>query len=113
MNPRDEKILIIIHQKQNSDYGNAVPFSIIQKSLRWIDGTDLTSDLLKLNSDGYIWKIEDPVSGLGWWYGLSSAGNREYERIKYDNAERRKNRSTQIISAIIGAFLGFVLGRIV
>lgn len=111
MNPRDEKILLIIKKKENTNYENLVPFSVIQKSFPWIDGAELTSDLLKLDANGYLWKIDDPVSHIGWWYGLTPFGKRECERIKYDNLERRKNRNIQIISTVIGVLLGFILGK--
>ena len=113
MNPRDEKILLTVRRKQKADYGNLVPFCIIQKSFPWIDGTELTADLLKLTENGYLWKVPDPASPLnGWWYGLTPLGNRECERIKYDSAERKKNRNIQLISVIIGAILGFLLNEL-
>lgn len=112
MNPRDEKLLLTIKKNQNTNYGNSVPFSIIQKSFPWIDGSELTADLLNLCDCGYLWSIDDPISHMGWWYGLTSAGSRECERIKYDNSEHRKNRNIQIISALIGVLFGFVLGKL-
>lgn len=54
MNPRDEKIITIIHKKQRSDYENFVPFVVIQRSLPWTDGTELTIDLLNLSEQGYL-----------------------------------------------------------
>ncbi len=111
MNPRDEKILLLIRKKQNQDYGNLVPFCIIHKAFLWIDPTELTIDLLKLDEDNYLWKIEDPVSHRGWWYGLTSQGKRECERIKHDNLENRKNRNIQLVSTIVGAIIGFLLNE--
>ncbi len=111
MNPRDEKILLTIEKKQRYDYENLVPFCVVQKSFPWVDGTELTSDLLKLNENDYLWKIINPVSQMGWWYGLTSLGKRECERIKHDNTEAKRNRSIQIVSTIIGTLLGFFLGK--
>lgn len=113
MNPRDEKILIALKRKQKADYSNLVPFRVIQKSFPWIDGTELTSDLLELTENGYLRKVPEPSSSMcGWWYGLTSLGNRECERINHDSAERRKNRSIQLISAIVGVVLGYLLNEL-
>lgn len=110
MNPRDEKILLAIKRKQKSDYGNLVPFCIIQKTFLWIDATELTSDLLSLTENGYLWKVDDPSSeATGWWYGLTSLGKRECERIKYDSVERKKNRKIQLVSSCIGAIIGYIV----
>lgn len=110
INPRDEKILLTIKKKQRADYRNLVPFCVIQRTFPWIDGTELTVDLLRLDENGYLWKIA-PTDSMGWWYGLTSFGNRECERIKYENSERKKNRNTQIISTILGVVIGFLLNE--
>ena len=113
MNPRDEKILIVINRKQKADYSNLVPFRVIKKSFPWIDSAELTSDLVKLSENGYLWKVPEPSSPIsGWWYGLTPLGNREYERINYDSTEKRKSRNIQFISSVISAVLGTVLGYI-
>lgn len=112
MNPRDEKILQTIKKKQQSDYGNLVPFCIIQREFLWIDGTELTYDLLNLCKNGYLHEVNDPSSNSGWWYCLTPEGTRECERIKYDSSEKRKNRNVQILSSVISAVLGTILGII-
>lgn len=111
MNPRDEKILAIIHKKQNSDYDNYVPFCVIQRSLPWVDGAELTSDLLNLSDQGYLCFKSFPSEYSGFWYVLTPQGNREYERICYDNTEKKRNRNIQIASALISAVAGFLLGK--
>ena len=111
MNPRDEKILLIISKKQRSDYGNFVPFCVIQKHFPWLQGIELTQDLSRLTKEEYLLRITNPANSSGWWYKLTATGKRECERIKYENAERRKNRNVQIISSIIAAVLGFLLSE--
>lgn len=111
MNPRDEKIITAIHKKQNSDYDNYVPFSIIQRSFLWIDATELTMDLLNLSEQGYLYAKNLPTESSGFWYTLTSKGNREYERIKHANNEAKKNRNIQLISAIVGVIIGFLLNE--
>lgn len=111
MNPRDEKILLVVKKKQLPEYGHLVPFCIIQKAFPWVDGAELTTDLLKLDECDYLWKAVDPTTQMGWWYGLTPLGKRECERIQHDSVERKKNRNVQIISSIISVLLGFLLGR--
>lgn len=111
MNPRDEKILLTIDKKQKRDYGNLVPFCIIQKSFPWIDGTELTMDLFKLVDSGYLYKIDDPATSCGFWYGLRAPGNRECDRIKHNDLEAKRNRRIQVISSIISVLLGYFLGK--
>lgn len=111
MNPRDEKILITIRKKQNSDYENLVPFNIIERSFPWVDGTELTIDLLNLADNGYVWKKPIPEEHSGWWFSLTPKGNRECERILYENSETRKNRNIQLISSLVGVIVGFLLGK--
>lgn len=112
MNPRDEKILVIIRKKQKSDYGNLVPFRIIRRSFPWIDGTELTIDLLNLADNGYLWKKSIPEEYSEWWFSLTSKGNREYDRIIHENSEARKNRNIQLISSLVGVVVGFLLGKL-
>ena len=111
MNPRDEKISTIMHKKQRSDYENFVPFVVIQRSLPWTDGTELTIDLLNLSEQGYLCAKNLPTEYSGFWYALTAQGNREYERIFYDNTEKKKNRNIQILSTLIGVVTGFLLGK--
>lgn len=111
MNPRDEKILIALKTKQNAKYSNLVPFEIISSCLPWVDGTELSCDLAKLSEDGYLIMIENPLTHMGYWYALTAEGHREYERIMHENSESRRNRNIQLISAVIGALLGFLLGK--
>ena len=116
MNPRDEKLLLLIRKKQNADYENFVPFCIIHKSFFWIDESELSSDLLNLCANEYLCCVPFPNEYSGFFYSLTHKGNRECERIRHDNTEIRKNRNIQLISslisAIIGAVLGFILGKI-
>ena len=112
MNPRDEKILTIIRKKQNPDYENYVPFCVIQRSLPWIDSSELTDDLFNLSEQGYLHFKSFPTEYSGFWYLLTPQGKRECERIKFDNAERKKNRNIQIISTLLGAIVGFLLNEV-
>lgn len=111
MNPRDEKILTLIHKKQNPDYENYVPFCVIQRSLPWVDGSELTDDLFKLAEQGYLCFKNFPTEYSGFWYLLTPQGNRECELIYYNNTEKRKNRNIQIVSSLIGVIAGFLLGK--
>lgn len=109
MNPRDEKILSVIHKKQKADYENYVPFVVIRKSFPWVDGTELSVDLQNLAVQGYLHSQSFPTEHSGFWYCLTSQGNREYERIKHDDTEARKNRNIQLVSALVGVIIGFLL----
>lgn len=90
MNPRDEKILTIIRKKQNPDYENYVPFCVIQRSLPWIDSSELTDDLFNLSEQGYLHFKSFPTEYSSFWYLLTPQGKRECERIKFDNSEKKE-----------------------
>ena len=109
MNPRDEKILSVIHKKQKADYENYFPFVVIRKSFPWVDGTELSVDLQNLAEQGYLHSQSFPTEYSGFWYCLTSQGNREYERIKHDDTVARKNRNIQLVSALVGVIIGFLL----
>lgn len=111
MNPRDEKILSVVHKRQKADYENYVPFAVIHKSFPWIDGAELSVDLQSLCNQGYLQSQNFPTEYSGFWYCLTSQGNREYERIKHDDKEAQKNRTVQLISALTGAIIGFLLNQ--
>lgn len=64
MNPRDEKILLIINKKQISDYGDFVPFCVIKRHFPWLQCIELAQDLTSLTKDDYLFRITDPSSAL-------------------------------------------------
>ncbi len=111
MNPRDEKILTVIYKKQKADYENYVPFIVILRAFPWIDGAELSTDLQNLAAQGYLHSQSFPTEYSGFWYCLTPQGNRECERIKHDNKESQKNRNMQVVSALIGTIVGFLLNE--
>ena len=111
MNPRDEKILIVLRNKQNAKYSNLVPFEVVSSCMSWVDKAELLSDLSKLSENGYLITVDNPITHAGFWYALTAAGQRECDRIRYEDKEARKNRNIQLISSVVSAVLGFLLGK--
>ena len=112
MNPIDEKILMKIYKKENFDYDNLVPFSIIRRAFLYVDGLELLNDICHLADEEFLVRLDSPLKENGQsWYFLTEKGRQECHRIKFENSEARKNRRVQIISAVLSAVLGFLLAK--
>ena len=108
MNPRDEKILLTMKKSRKKEYEDLVPPQVIQKAFPWLDPYAILADLHQLAEDGYLFAVLEPINRLGSWYILTQQGERECERILFENAERKRNRMTNIWASIIGAVLGAI-----
>lgn len=93
MNPRDEKILSVVHKRQKADYENYVPFAVIHKSFPWIDGAELSVDLQSLCNQGYLQSQNFPTE-----YSGTALPHKAIVNMNVLNTMTRKLRKTELFN---------------